>query len=135
MFGKTARPLNPKANGAEEKFCGFIETANWYSAQTPFANFDKNGAISYRQVDKSPKIAKIWAASPNSKDSRMEKIVKDKSKPAPGDYGHEKAFRKTQCPKSDFILGKSDRKNFTEDISKRKSYVPSPGQYFKSDIA
>ena len=60
LFGKSSRPPN-KIDSSEEKFCGFIEQAKWKGAQTPFAQWDKNGQISYRQVDKSPRIAKIWA--------------------------------------------------------------------------
>ena len=57
----------------------------------------------------------------------MDKIVRDKTKPAPGDYQHEKAFKKTQCPKADFKVLDGARTNFTDDHSKKKSFVPSPG--------
>ena len=85
LFGKRSRPLNPK-EGSSEKFCGFIDAASWRGHQTPFAQWDKNGAINYRQKDVNPRIAKMWKQPDNSKDKRIDRIQKDKTKPAQGDY-------------------------------------------------
>lgn len=40
-------------------------------------------------------MAQIWKESDKAKvkDSRMEKLVKDKTKPAPGDYLVDKAYK------------------------------------------
>lgn len=43
------------------------------------------------------KMAKIWKESDKAKqiDSRIEKIGRDKANPAPGDYDHTGAWKKT----------------------------------------
>jgi len=38
-------------------------------------------------------MARMWKESEKSTDKRIDKIVKDKTKPAPGDYDCSKAFR------------------------------------------
>lgn len=88
-------PHNKNSAGVEQKFCGFIDSAVWTGNQTPFAQYDKNSSINYKQVDKKPRMAQIWKESDKAKvkDSRMEKLVKDKTKPAPGDYLVDKAYK------------------------------------------
>jgi hypothetical protein len=59
----------------------------------------------------------------------MDRIVKDKTKPAMGDYDTYAAWRKSQLPNREYTAPKGKLVNFTEVYSKSKKYVPSPSQY------
>jgi hypothetical protein len=53
-------------------------------------------------IDLNSRPVKIFKESEKSTDKRIDKIVKDKTKPAPGDYNTHEAWRKSQLPKNDF---------------------------------
>jgi hypothetical protein len=68
-----------------EKMCGFIEQAKWQGVQTAKINHTPNYAV----VDVNSRPVKMWKESETqekSTDKRLDKIVKDKTKPGPGDY-------------------------------------------------
>ena len=83
---KRARP----SVSTSEKSCAHIEAAKWHGQQTGFG-FKYN--VSYKIPDANEKMARMWKESEKSTDKRIDKIVKDKTKPAPGDYDCSKAFR------------------------------------------
>lgn len=83
----------PKGKDAQaEKMCGFIEEAKWKGLQTAKINYTSN----YSVVDINSRPAKIFKENEKSMDKRLDKIVKDKTKPAMGDYDTHTAWRKTQ---------------------------------------
>jgi hypothetical protein len=65
-------------DSTSEKMCGFIEQAKWQGIQTAKVNHN----ASYSVVDVSARPVKIWKESEKSIDKRLDKIVKDKTKPA-----------------------------------------------------
>ena len=120
-MGKNIKP----SKSTSEKICGFIEQAKWQGVQTAKINHTSK----YDIVDVNPRPAKIWKPNEKSTDSRLAKIVRDKSKPAPGDYNTTDAWRKTQLPNREYTAPKGKLVNFTEVYSKTKKFVPSPATY------
>lgn len=84
--------MNSKSSQSD-KICGFIESAKWHGQQTGFGHKHN---IKYTIPDKHEKAAKIWKQNEKSTDRRIDRIVKDKTKPAPGEYNTEQAWRKTK---------------------------------------
>lgn len=80
-------------------------------------------------VDLNSRPARIWKESEKSTDKRLDKIVRDKTKPAPGDYNTENAWRKTQLPNREYSQPKGKLVNFTEIYAKNKKFVPPPNHY------
>ena len=105
--------------------CGFIEEAKWHGLQTAKINHTS----AYTVLDVNSRPAKIWKESEKTTDKRLEKIVKDKTKPAQGDYNTDSAWRKTQLGNREYSQPKSKLICFTEIYSKSKKIVPSPCQY------
>ena len=90
--GKEGGPTSSKTtNSCAEKICGFIEEAKWQSHQAPGTKYQK----SFKIPDKNPKQAVMWKENEKSKDRRLDKIVRDKSKPAPGEYNTYDAWKKS----------------------------------------
>ena len=70
--------------------CGFIEESKWHSQQAPGHKYvNKN----YKIPDSKPKAAMMWKENEKTTDKRIERITKDKSKPAPGEYDDPKAWK------------------------------------------
>lgn len=67
-----------RKDSTSEKICGFIEQAKWQGIQTAKINHTS----SYSVTDVNSRPAKIWKESEKSNDKRLDKIVKDKTKPA-----------------------------------------------------
>jgi len=80
-------------------------------------------------VDVSSRPAKIFKESEKSTDKRLDKIVKDKTKPAQGDYDTHTAWRKTQLGNREYNVPKGKIICFTDSYVKTKKFVPSPSQY------
>ena len=66
------------------------------------------------------KGAKIWKQNEKSKDKRIDKIVKDKTKPSPGEYNTYEAWRKTKLGNREYTAPKAKLINFTEIIKANK---------------
>ncbi len=64
-----------------------------------------------------------------SKISRMDKIIKDKSKPGPGDYDAPGAFAKTQTRVYASTMAKTKIISFAEETALRKKNIPSSDAY------
>jgi hypothetical protein len=71
----------------DAKECGFIGDAEYSGAVSPGTKYNP----SYVGID----IDKQYARMHKAKISRMDKIVKDPTKPSPGDYDSITAFNKT----------------------------------------
>tara|TARA_B110001450_G_C17619253_1_gene480502 strand:+ start:1106 stop:1426 length:321 start_codon:yes stop_codon:yes gene_type:complete len=85
--------------------------------------------VSYKIPDANEKMARMWKESEKSTDKRIDKIVKDKTKPAPGDYDCSKAFRQTRNSVLNYSQSKSPKITFTEIYKNNKKFVPAPGHY------
>jgi len=105
--------------------CGFIEEAKWHGLQTAKINHTSN----YSVLDTYNRPVKIWKESEKSTDKRIDKIVKDKTKPAEGDYDTKTAWKKTQLPNREYTLPLGKLTCFTEKYSKSKKNVPAPNLY------
>ena len=74
------------------KFCGFIEDAVFKSTLTPtsyFSSKNQEGVID-KKIRSWDQEAKTFKGI-----NRIDKISKDKTQPAPGDYDTPVAFNKT----------------------------------------
>ena len=83
------------------------------------------------------KAVKIWNESERakSKDSRMEKIKKNKVDPAPGDYDEMGAWKKSQSIQKEFKVGAEKRITFTEIFKNNKKFLPGSGHYnYKTEV-
>ena len=112
-----------KNNLSEEKFCSFIEDARVSSKETPGHKFNPKTYLTHSR-ELTPKIL-----PENNKDSRIDKIKIDKSKPAPGDYNSVKAWKDTQLGNREYKMNTEKRGNFTDTYKKSKKYIPGAGHY------
>lgn len=66
---------------------------------------------------------------PHPEIDRGAKIVKDMSKPAPGDYKFDEAFDKTQSVNIMYKVPAGKIRNFVDEYKKFKNYLPAIGTY------
>ena len=59
----------------------------------------------------------------------MEKITRDKSKPAPGDYDTTTSWRNTQLGNKEFKISGAKKLNFTDVYKLNKKFIPGCGHY------
>lgn len=69
------------------------------------------------------------ALNPKTDEERFGKIVKDKSKPSPGDYNVEAAYSKTQTVNIKFKIATGKLSCFIDQYKKAKSHLPGIGAY------
>jgi hypothetical protein len=82
------------------------------------------------RVDPKEKAVKIMKdLKPHPEIERTSRIVKDMTKPAPGDYKTEEAFEKTQATNIKYKVDQAKLSSFVDDYKKRKSYLPGIGIY------
>jgi len=58
--------------------------------------------------------------------ARIEKRPKD---PAPGDVADMAAWKKFNCKKSEFTVGKGKREPFVDTAANNKKFNPGPGKF------
>ena len=62
--------------------------------------------------------------NPKGEEERTGKIVKDKTRPSPGDYNVETAYSKTQSMNIKFKFGTGKLSCFIDEYKKAKSHLP-----------
>ena len=93
------------------------------------------GQIKFSVPDLPPKCAVMWKEREESKDRRIDKIVKDKDAPS-SDFFHQDvriSWMKNQAAPREWKAGSEKRVNFTDIYKGRKKFLPGVGHY-KDDI-
>lgn len=122
-----------KENGSRDaKTCAFIDQAQWIGEKTPTTKLTLN----YGRIEHSPRTPRMFkeftmeTPTPAMQaTSRMTKILKEKSKPSPGEYNDPDSFKKTQLEGNNRKFSKLERTTFVEVAAKRKKIVPGAGTY------
>ena len=71
----------------------------------------------------------MWKENDKTTDKRIERITKDKTKPAPGEYDDPKAWKSSVLGNREYTLSKGARINFTEIYKNKKKYIPGPATH------
>ena len=110
-----AKPLKATSCAKGDKFCGFVEHARWEAGRTkgPGQYHDK---VSYKLTTPREFEAVYHKESEKQakKDSRIEKIQKDRASLSPGQYEDTKAFFGTQVKNLKYGTCKDQRIPFTD---------------------
>jgi hypothetical protein len=113
-----------------EKSCSIIEEARFCATQTPGHKYNQNKDHTFynrtlaSKIFPEPKTVK-------PEDNRLGRIMKDKSKPAEGDYKFMDGFN--YCSHKDrmtnFKIGNPKLQCCAVEYAKKKDWVPAPNKY------